>query len=190
MQGLSNLQSRNSSKSLPSCLDQLGIKDLWRNGTIFLRFSLLGIPQKSFPSIYSWFFWSRVTLSAQRNSMAPPPQESLKAWGPLALQGCEKCKAEPQGGFCLLPFSLNYHISPGFQHQWCSPMSCRESGGIGPDALHESYPSGILTNSAGYRLFITKNWDYPLLRLLSPILQNDFWEFFLTWVYFISEQNV
>lgn len=54
--------------------------------------------------------------------------------------------------------------------------------GSGPDTLHESYPF-IPTDSLGYRLFTTKNWDYPGLMLPNSTLQNDSWEFFLPWIF-------
>lgn len=55
--------------------------------------------------------------------------------------------------------------------------------------LHESF-FGIPTDSVVYTLFTTKKWDYPLLLLLNPILQDDVFELFLPRVYFIREQTV
>lgn len=99
-----NSSYHDSSKWLLSRPDR---KYLWRNGKhlskgtyseAFIRVPT-GNPSKILLLDILMNPWSTVTLGVQRNSVLPLPPEQLKIWGPLDLQGWQKCKAELQESF-------------------------------------------------------------------------------------------
>lgn len=127
---------------------------------------LLGNPQKSFPSIFSLFPWSRAALGAQRNSMALHHRSNSRydvLWIFRIGENTKQKHREASGIRSVLA-----------QQSWVSSSEVPhvEFVGTGPGALRESPQPVSQPIILCYRLFITKIWGYPVLMLPNPFLQK------------------